>query len=136
MTKWSILAAAVIVLGSATAAEAGYRPDPAATTVEGWYQQYLGRCADPSGLNTWAGQLRCGKSPDCVLAGILASDEYYHRNGCCDAGFVKGLYHDRLVRCPSDPEVRQWLGELGRCRSRYDLSLKFLAASQRELRGW
>ena len=133
MTKWGILAAVALTLG-ATEAQAGH--DRAAATVEGWYRQYLGRCADGSGIRTWGGQLRCGKSPDCVLAGILASDEYYDRNGCCDAGFVKGLYHDRLGRCASPAEVRVWLGELGRCGSRYDLALKFLVASQRELNGW
>ena len=133
MTRWGILAAAVVTLSAATA-QAG--PGRAEATVEGWYRQYLGRCADESGVRTWGGQLRCGKSPDCVLAGILASDEYFDRNGGCDAGFVKGLYRDRLGRCASPAEVRGWLCELGRCGSRYDLALKFLVASQRELNGW
>lgn len=133
MTKWCLVAAALTL--SAATAQAGHQ-DRAAAVVDGWYHQYLGRCADSCGLRTWAGQLRCGKSPDCVLASILASDEYYQRNGCCDAGFVKGLYKDHLGRCPSGAEVREWLCVLGRCGSRHDLALKFLCASKRELRGW
>jgi hypothetical protein len=131
MKKWAILAAAAIVLGAATAQAGGY--DRSGAVVEGWYRQYLGRCADQSGLCSWGDQLRRGKGPDCVLAGILASDEYYRRNGCCDAGFIKGLYHDRLGRCASDAEVREWLCNLQRCGSRERLALDFLAASQREL---
>src|SRR5262245_23138413 len=134
MTKWGILAAAALTLGAAATAQAGH--DRAEATVEGWYRQYLGRCADESGLRSWGGQLRCGKPPDCVLAGILASCEYYDRNGGCDAGFVKGLYRDRLGRCPSREEVRTWLCELDRCGSRYNVAHKFLIASQRELQGW
>jgi hypothetical protein len=133
MKKWAILAALFLTIGTATA-QAGQ--DRAAATVEGWYRQYLGRCADASGLRSWGDQLRCGKDADCVLSGILASDEYYRRNGGCDAEFIKGLYRDRLGRCASPAEVRQWLCELDRCGSRDRLALKFLAASQRELRGW
>jgi hypothetical protein len=134
MTKWSVLAAVVVTFGAATSAQAHH--DRAAAAVDGWYHQYLGRCADSCGLRTWAGQLRCGKSPDCVLAGILASDEYYQRHGCCDTGFIKGLYHDHLGRCASRAEVHHWQCELNRCRSRYHLAHKFLCAGKRERRGW
>jgi hypothetical protein len=130
--KWAILAAGFLLLGAASA-NAGH--DRATATVEGWYRQYLGRCADASGLRSWGDQLRCGKDADCVLAGILASDEYYARNGGCDAEFIKALYRDRLGRCASAAEVRQWLCVLGQCRSRNALALKFLVASQRELCG-
>jgi hypothetical protein len=68
-----------------------------------------------------------------VLSHILGSDEYYHRNGCCPAGFIKGLYKDRLGRCASPCEVQSWLKELRCCRSRQELALKFLCASKREL---
>lgn len=132
MGKWAMVAAAALVVGAE--AQAGH--DRAAAAVDGWYRHYLGRCADPSGLRSWGGMLRCGKEPECVLAGILASDEYYHRNGCCPAGFVRGLYNDHLGRCASPAEVRQWVCELERCGCRDALARRFLAASRRERGGW
>jgi hypothetical protein len=132
MTKWAFLAAAALTLGGwTTQAQAG--PRHAAAIVDGWYHQYLGRCADPCGLRVHAKQLQCGKSPDVVLSGILGSEEYYQRHGCCQAGFIKGLYKDHLGRCPSPGEVRQWLCVMERCATRDQLALKFLCASKREL---
>ncbi len=134
MAKWALLAA-VALAGVVAQAEAGHVSGRPGQIVEGWYRQYLGRCADESGLRSWGEQLRCGKSPDVVLSGILGSDEYYHRNGCDDCRFIKGLYEDRLGRCPSAGEVRDWQCELRKCGSRQALALKFLCASQRELSG-
>jgi hypothetical protein len=136
MAKWAIVtAAAVVIAFGAAAGTAEAHPDRAAATVDGWYRHYLGRCADPSGLQTWAGALRCGRPPEAVLAGILASDEYYHRNGCCPTGLVRGLYQDHLGRCPSAGEARQWQCELERC-GREQMVIRFLAAARRERGGF
>src|SRR5262245_38673024 len=108
MTKVAFLAAALALGGLASQAQAGPFHARAVDVVDGWCRQYLGRCADPGGLRGWAEQLRCGKSPDDVLSCILGSDEYYHRNGCCAAGFIKGLYKDHLGRCASTCEVESW----------------------------
>jgi hypothetical protein len=133
MNRRGFLAAALAVAGLQATATAG-PPRPVAL-VDGWYRQYLGRCADECGLKNWVEHLRC-KSPDEVLSHILGSEEYYHRNGCCESGFIKGLYKDRLGRCASPAEVRDWLCELRRCGCRQKLALKFLCASKRELAGW
>lgn len=132
MTRWAMLAAAALAVGAGAAEARGWGPPPEAL-VEGWYRQYLGRCADPSGLCGWAKQLRCGKSPEAVLGAILGSDEYFRRHGCCDAGFIQGLYKDHLGRCASPGEVRDWLCQLGRCHSREKLAVKFLCAARLEL---
>jgi hypothetical protein len=41
------------------------------------YAAYLHRGADPAGLNAWIAQLLGGVGADQLLAGILASDEYF-----------------------------------------------------------
>jgi hypothetical protein len=47
--------------------------------VEGYYQTYLGRAADPRGLSHFVGLLGRGGRDEGVLAGTLSSDEYYGR---------------------------------------------------------
>ncbi len=44
--------------------------------VESYYQQFLGRMADPGGLASWVGLLQNGKTNEFVVAGIVGSEEY------------------------------------------------------------
>ena len=41
------------------------------------YQHYLGRAADPDGLNFWLKQFAAGKANEDVIAGFTGSAEYY-----------------------------------------------------------
>src|SRR5262249_47359892 len=41
------------------------------------YQQYLGRPADPSGLNYWLAQLAAGQTNEDIIAGFSGSTGYY-----------------------------------------------------------
>jgi hypothetical protein len=101
--------------------------------VQSWYLRYLGRQADPCGLNHWVKHLRCGERPEEVEALILASDEYYHRNGCTPEGFVNGLYRDILGRSACPQEVHSWACQLHQCGCRKKLACNFLRASRYEL---
>lgn len=103
-----------------------------AALVQGWYQQYLHRDAEPCGLNTWVSVLRC-KGPEAVQTGILASDEYYHTHGCSPQGFVAGLYADVLGRTACAWEIQGWVCNLARCGCRARLTQDFLCAARREL---
>lgn len=103
-----------------------------AALVQGWYQQYLHRDAEPCGLNNWVSIMRC-KGPEAVQTGILASDEYYHTHGCSPEGFVAGLYVDVLGRMPCASEIQGWVCNLGRCGCRMRLAQDFLCAASREL---
>ena len=41
------------------------------------YQHYLGRPADPGGLNYWLAQFAAGQTNEDVIAGFTGSAEYY-----------------------------------------------------------
>lgn len=47
------------------------------TTVNAYYQSLLGRDIDPSGRATWVGLIQGGARDEQIVAGILASDEYW-----------------------------------------------------------
>ena len=126
------MAAALMSLGLiGTEAKAG--PCPYTDMVQGWYQQYLHRPADPGGLHTWVSALRSGACPNDVQASILASEEYLCQNGHTGRGFVTGLYTDVLGRTPCAQEVNDWEYRLRQVGCRKRLSLDFFAAAGPEL---
>jgi hypothetical protein len=90
-----------------TAGQAQAYSDPN-SLVNTWYNRYLGRQGDPA-MATWVDSLARGTPPDQVLAGIIASDEYYQRAGATPAGFVAQLYSDFLERRPSGSELDYWV---------------------------
>lgn len=116
------------VPGLTPSAEAGecYQTD----LVTSWYVRYLGRYPDFPGASGWVRALKHGAAPIQMEAGILASDEYYHRHGCSPRGFVHGLYEDILGRCPNGREIDYWASQLGRCGCRKTVALQFLQAAR------
>jgi RHS repeat-associated protein len=55
--------------------------------VQGFYQRFLHRAAEPAGLNAWVGMLTQGRETEQVLAGIIGSAEYLDRlSGSAPAG--------------------------------------------------
>jgi hypothetical protein len=111
------------------------RLDPLVELTQSWYQRYLRRSIDITGLQGWVTLLRQGASHDDVKAAILGSPEYFQLQGNNAAGFVAGLYADVLGRPATRDEVAQWLnrlGQLGNDRTR--LAGDFLRAAQGELR--
>jgi Ca2+-binding RTX toxin-like protein len=97
--------------------------------IAGYYQKYLGRTADQSGLSYWLSQFRSGATSDSVLANILASGEYYAKSGNTNASFIEALYHDLLGRTPGQTEVDSWLGVLGHV-GRKGVALGFLMSNE------
>jgi hypothetical protein len=76
--------------------------------IDSWFQRYLRRPVDPGGLASRLGILRNGGDPQGVEADILASDEFWNRNGGNVVGFIQGMYSDILGRAPNRNEVRFW----------------------------
>jgi hypothetical protein len=70
----------------------------ASDLVDSWYHRYLGRHVDSAALNDRLHAIRRGTALDSVEAAILASPEYYARNGNTPEGFVAALYRDVLGR--------------------------------------
>src|SRR5437764_1277321 len=63
----------------------------AAKLVDTWYVRYLGHCADPVGLSDHLRAIGHGTPLEVVEASILASPEYYARNGNTPEGYVAAL---------------------------------------------
>jgi hypothetical protein len=107
----------VIVIGvavmSLTPSAPAQAPTDPTTLVDYWYRTYLGRTSTTdAGAPTWVTLLQQGNTPDVVLAGILASDEYYSRSGRTPAGFVTTLFTDILKRPPTLAETNFWVSRL------------------------
>jgi hypothetical protein len=133
---FATLAAALIALGgsvmnaSAQTLYPAAPQDPGVRLVESYYQRYLGRAADPGGLQGWVSVLGSVN----VEAGILGSAEYYSRHGGTPAGFVTGLYVEVLGRQPAAAEVQVWLNRLQQVGwNRTVLADDFLRAATTEL---
>jgi hypothetical protein len=102
-----------------------YRAD----LINSYYEKFLGRAADPAGLQAWLNVLAAGAGDEAVAAGILGSGEYFARQGSNPASFIRGLYHDLLSRAPSQAEVNVWLTILGQA-SRTAVAQAFLTSSE------
>src|SRR5262249_10604221 len=105
--------------------------EPYVAVVTVWYQHHLGRDPEPAGLARWVSRLKQGENHDDVLAGLLASQEYFDRHGSSSQGFVRGLYREILYREPTAAEVNSWvrrLLDLG--ADREQLARDFLNAAQ------
>ena len=90
-----ILAICLALLGVASAAQAQDVPDLRGTWVgktkaaifgsteylrdlaAGFYEQFLKRSADESGLNSYVQDLRAGVPPQVIIAVLLGSDEFF-----------------------------------------------------------
>jgi hypothetical protein len=111
MKRFFLIAAALLALAETAGAQVP--PSTAPQVLETWYQHYLGRPLDQRGMDYWFPRVTSEASAP-VLASMLASEEYYNRNGSTPEGFVRGLYRDVLGRTTDvQPwEVATWLNRL------------------------
>src|SRR5262249_20323522 len=67
--------------------------------VQHVYDQFLRRSVGTQGLNTMLAMLANGSTPEQIDAAVLASDEYYTKEGGgTDQGFLNAIYPDLLAR--------------------------------------
>ena len=90
-------------------------------TVADWYQQYLGRSATLSEMRPWIDMLKGGKSLEQVLPELIASPEYFNRNGGTLGSFVRAVYRDFLERTPETVRVNSWIVPLSDKMARQDM---------------
>jgi len=122
VTNWSL----ALDGGAAPAAVAGAfvsSPEYANSFVDGYFQSYLMRRADPSGLASLAGALvRHRLTPEGLRATILGSDEYFQKSGGSvgdhGASYVKDLYESVLGRPADDGGLASWEAALAGGQSR------------------
>jgi ELWxxDGT repeat protein len=86
--------------------------------INGFYQAYLNRSADPLGLTTFLNAMAAGATSTQIQTILLSSNEYFLLAGG-NAGFVFNLYSDLLHRVPGPSEAAFWktLLDLGTPRS-------------------
>ena len=115
-----------VLLAQSSPVSAQVVSDPVAL-VDSWYRAYLGRSAlnDP-GSAGWINLLRRGSPPASVLAGILASREYFNRVGGTMPAFITAIYSDVVGRPPTPGELRFWLRR-AYTQSRRDIANDILA---------
>ncbi len=89
----------------------------AAMQIREDYFTYLGRAASEEDVNYWTGRFRDGATNETLVAGFVASSEYYYKaakgNGS-PADWIHSLYRNVLHRPAAAAEVSAWLGILGR----------------------
>jgi PAS domain-containing protein len=85
-------------------------PENRSNLIAGYYTTFLGRPVDAGGLQSWLATLQ-GSSPEWVLAGIVASDEYFQRAGGTNAAWLDRVYRDVLGR-DRDPGSQGFLDAL------------------------
>jgi hypothetical protein len=98
--------------------------------VNDYYQTYLGRPADSSGLAFWVTELGGGSSDEAVIAGILASPQYYSAAGRTPATFVTSLYDRLLGRSPAPAELTFWELQLSAGETRAEVASAFLSSAE------
>lgn len=97
--------------------------------VNGYFEQFLQRAADPVALAYFVGELEAGVTSYTVEAQILNSDEFMTRSGSVN-GFVSNLYNDLLNRLPSDSEFSYWVGQMNNGLSAASVIAQFLGSSE------
>lgn len=81
--------------------------------VNAVFTEYLHRSADAGGLAAGLGYLASpGGTEEGLRAQVLASPEYYQRNGGTAAGVVQALYKDVLLRAGDAAGVAAWTSAL------------------------
>ncbi|HWB07898.1 MAG TPA: DUF4214 domain-containing protein [Pirellulales bacterium] len=108
-------------------------PEARSFLIESAYESYLGRPVDAGGLSYWEAVLASGQiSDEQFVASIIASPEYYARNGSTSQSYVRALYHDLLGRTspPPQQEIDFWVSQLamstrGAVQARADIAVAF-----------
>lgn len=99
--------------------------------VSGIYEQFLRRAPDAAGLDYWSQVLASGGNRNQVLAAILASDEYFTRQGNgTNAGFVNALYRDLFSRTPDPTGAASWTQLLCTGRSRTKVATDMMNSAE------
>ena len=96
--------------------------------IDGLYEQYLHRPAEPQGEDYWVNVLGQGVSEFQLLALLVGSQEYYNNHGGDDAGFIRGLYQDVLRRStpPGPDEIGYWHSLMVNGTSRSSVAFGFI----------
>jgi fibronectin type 3 domain-containing protein len=105
-------------------------PEYLTRAIENFYTVYLGRGADPFGLNSFLTFLNQGGALQQVQAAILGSGEYFARAGGTAAGFLNAVYRDVLSRSVDLQGSALWNAALAGGASRQQVATTILNSSE------
>jgi len=92
-------------------------------TVKSLYQQYLGRAADPAGMQFWTAYLYDGGTIEGMAQALVGSLEYFQVRGqATDAGFLGALFHDALGRGIGSADLTYFEGLMANGMSASDVA--------------
>jgi hypothetical protein len=77
--------------------------------IQGLYETYLHRAADPAGLQNWLNFLAAGGTVEQIAAALIGSPEYFQLHGGTNEAFLTSLYWDVLGRGGSPAEQAGFL---------------------------
>lgn len=80
--------------------------------IQGFYQRYINRSVDPTGLQTWQEFLASGQDDSFIQASIVGSEEVYANAGGTPQSWVTRLYQLVLNRDPVGGEEALWVNTL------------------------
>lgn len=81
--------------------------------VKALYRDLLGRSVDPSGMDTWSGELLAGRAPAVVVDALTKSAEYRRLR-------VRQAYQEVFGRVPDEGGLRMWVAEVASGRLAID----------------
>lgn len=97
-------------------------------SVDALFRGALGRPVDAAGLRYWRDRVVEGMRLTDVGVYVLASDEFFRRNGATPESFVRALYRQILHRPADVAGLRYWLGTLQRGAGRDVVAASFYAS--------
>jgi hypothetical protein len=98
--------------------------------VQGLYQFWLHRAADPTGLNSFVAFLQHGGTFEQVRAALAGSNEYFALHGGTVAGFLAALYEDALGRQADPAGLNGFTQMLAAGTSRAQVATLFFSSTE------
>ena len=86
-----------------------------AIVVTNDYQTFLGRLASPAEIDYWVNAFEHGAHNEDVIAGFIASPEYYNspsKGQGDNTVWLDSVYHDLYQSTPTSSDLAYWLGQL------------------------
>jgi hypothetical protein len=101
--------------------------------VESYYEGFLDRAGEESGVAGWVHALQSGRSAQDVARAFFASPEYtaLHPD---NTDFVRSLYHNVLGREPDPSGLASWVASLDAGVDRATVAASFLTSTEADLR--
>jgi hypothetical protein len=94
------------------------------------FYTYLGRAPSAGESAIVVGWLNSGATLEQVASALLASEEYWGRQGATAGGYVAALYRQVMGREPDAAGLNQWVALLGGGTSRFTAALAFTHSAE------